>query len=120
MRFVTVPFLPGPPRIWCSERYQVPAAIISDEDVDLWPYSPALLVKWVSFLNSLHWPIGDLDLGVGGISYILPGLVVLCLMAHFLFGIVLLVLLIVLQLGGYLFLVRLVAWLLLILIVLMI
>ena len=31
---------------------------------------PGLLVKWVSFLNSLHWPIGDLDLGVGGISYV--------------------------------------------------
>ena len=63
-------FLPGHPRIWCSEWYQVPAAIISDEDVDLWPYTPGLLVKWVSFLNSLHWPIGDLDLGVGGISYV--------------------------------------------------
>ena len=31
---------------------------------------PGLLVKWVSFLNSLHWPIGDLDLGVGGVSYV--------------------------------------------------
>ena len=30
-----------------------------------WP-----LVKWVSFLNILHWPVGTLDLGVGGISYI--------------------------------------------------
>ena len=40
-------FLPGPPRIWCSEWYQVPAATISDEDVDLWPYTPGLLVKWV-------------------------------------------------------------------------
>ena len=29
-----------------------------------------LLVKWVSFLNSLHWPIGDLDLGVGGVSHV--------------------------------------------------
>ena len=63
-------FLPGPPRIRRSEWYQVPAAIISDEDVDLWPYTPGLLVKWVSFLNSLHWPIGDLDLGVGCISYV--------------------------------------------------
>ena len=23
--------------------------------------APGLLVKWVSFLNSLHWPIGDLE-----------------------------------------------------------
>ena len=63
-------FLPGPPEIWCSEWYQVPAAIVSDEDVDLWPDTPGLLVKYVSFLNSLHWPIGDLDLGVGCISYV--------------------------------------------------
>ena len=28
------------------------------------------LIKWVSFLNSLHWPVGDLDLGVGGVSYV--------------------------------------------------
>ena len=29
-----------------------------------------LLVKWISFLNSLHWPVGGLDLGVGGVSYV--------------------------------------------------
>ena len=28
------------------------------------------MVKWVSFLGSLHWPVGGLDLGVGGISYV--------------------------------------------------
>ena len=28
----------------------------------LWPYTPGLLVNWVSFLGTLHWPIGDLDL----------------------------------------------------------
>ena len=50
--------------------YQVPSVIVSDADVDLWPYTPGLLVKWVSFLNSLHWPVGDLDLGVGGVSYV--------------------------------------------------
>ena len=57
-------FLHGPPGIWCSEWYQVPAAVVCDEDIVLWPYTPGLLVKWVSFLNSIHWPIGDLDLGV--------------------------------------------------------
>ena len=61
-------FLPGPPGIWCSEWYQIPAAVVCAEDMALWPYIPGLLVKWVSFLNSLHWPIGDLDLGVGGVS----------------------------------------------------
>ena len=28
------------------------------------------MVKWVSFLNTLHWPVGSLDLGVGGVSYV--------------------------------------------------
>ena len=63
-------FLPGPPGIWHSEWFQVPAAVVCDEDIALWPYTPGLLVKWVSFLNSLHWPIGNLDLGVGGVSYV--------------------------------------------------
>ena len=35
-----------------------------------WPYTPGLIVKWVSFLSSLHWPAGGSDLGVGGISYL--------------------------------------------------
>ena len=34
------------------------------------PILPGLLVKWVSFLASLHWPAGGSDLGVGGISYV--------------------------------------------------
>ena len=63
-------FLPGPPGIWCSEWFQIPAAVVCAEDIGLWPYTPGLLVKWVSFLNSLHWPIGDLDLGVGGVAYV--------------------------------------------------
>ena len=69
-------FLPGPPGIWHSEWFQVPAAAICAEDMALWPYTPGLLVKWVSFLNSLHWPVGDLDLGVGGVSYV--ELLILC------------------------------------------
>ena len=28
------------------------------------------MVKWVTFLGSLHWPAGGLDLGVGGISFV--------------------------------------------------
>ena len=63
-------FLPGPPGIWHSEWFQVPAAAISAADVALWPYTPGILVKWVTFLGSLHWPAGGLDLGVGGISYV--------------------------------------------------
>ena len=61
-------FLPGPPGFWHSEWFQIPAAAICAEDIAIWLYTTGLLVKWVSFLNSLHWPIGDLDLGVGGVS----------------------------------------------------
>ena len=40
------------------------------EDVAHWPYSTCLLVKWVTFSGTLHWPAGGFDLGVGGISYV--------------------------------------------------
>ena len=63
-------YLPGPSGIWSSEWFEIPAAVICAEDIALWPYTPGLLVKWVSFLNSLQWPIGDLDLEVGGVSYV--------------------------------------------------
>ena len=48
----------------------IPASAVSADDVALWPHSPGLLVKWVSFLGSLHCPAECLDLGVGGISYV--------------------------------------------------
>ena len=57
-------FLPRPLGIWHSEWFQLPAAVICAEDIALWPFTPGLLVKWV------HWPVGDLDLGVGGVSYV--------------------------------------------------
>ena len=63
-------FLLGPPGIWDSEWVNVPASAVCAEDIAQWPYTPGLLVKWVSFLNGLHWPVGDLDLGVGGVSYV--------------------------------------------------
>ena len=62
--------MPGPPGIWDSEWVNVPASVICAEDIAQWPYTPGLLVKWVSFLGSLHWPAGGLDLGVGGVSYV--------------------------------------------------
>ena len=63
-------FLPVPPGIWESEWVNVPASAICAEDIAWWPYTTGLLVKWVSFVGSLHWPAGGLDLGVGGISYV--------------------------------------------------
>ena len=63
-------FLPGPPGLWDSDWISIPASSISAVDIAPWPYTPGLLVKWVSFLASLHWPAGGSGLGVGGISYV--------------------------------------------------
>ena len=63
-------FLPGPPGLWDSDWVNIPASAISAADIALWPYTPGLLVKWVSFLGTVHWPAGGSDLGVGGISYL--------------------------------------------------
>ena len=60
--------LPGPPAIWDGEWVSVPASAISAEDVAHWPYTTGLLVKWVAFLGSLHWPVGGADLD--GVSYV--------------------------------------------------
>ena len=29
-----------------------------------------MLVKWVAFLSTLHWPQDGADLGVGGVSFV--------------------------------------------------
>ena len=58
----------GPGILWGSEWVNVPASAFCAEDIAQWPYTAGLLVKWVAFLGTLHWPAGGLDLGVGGIS----------------------------------------------------
>ena len=62
--------LPGPPAIWLGEWVASPCVTIGADDVAQWLYTPGLLVKWVSFLGSSHWPAHDGDLGVGGISHV--------------------------------------------------
>ena len=62
--------MPGPAAIWASGWFNVPASAIGAEDVTHWPYSVSLLVKWVAYLGSLHWPVGGADIGVGGVSYV--------------------------------------------------
>ena len=63
-------FLPGPPGIWHSKWFQVPAAAICAEDIALWPYTTGLLVEWVSFLRYpalTCWWFGS---WVSGISFV--------------------------------------------------
>ena len=62
--------LPGPPALWLGEGVPGPIVTFGVDDVAQWPYTTGLLVKWVAFLGSLHWPVGCVDLGVGGISYV--------------------------------------------------
>ena len=53
-------FLPGPLDLWVGSWVAVAATR---------PYSVGLLVKWVAFLGTLHWPV-ECNLGVGGVSYV--------------------------------------------------
>ena len=43
---------------------------ISCRENEVWPFSVGMLVKWVAFLHSLHWPAGECDLGVGGVPFV--------------------------------------------------
>ena len=60
--------LPGPPALWLGDWVAGLAVSVGIDDVAQWPYTPGLLVKCISFLGSLHGPVGRMDLGVGGIS----------------------------------------------------
>ena len=46
------------------------AALVTVDNVEAWPYSVGILVKWVAFLGTLHWPAAGADLGGGGISFV--------------------------------------------------
>ena len=62
--------LPGPAGIWDGEWVVFAATPITCRDIELWPYSVSLLVKWVAFLGTLHWPEGRVDRGVWGGSLV--------------------------------------------------
>ena len=63
-------FLPGPPDLWVGSWIAAAATPITCRDIEVWPYSAGMLVKWVSFLHSLHCPADGCSLGVGGVSYV--------------------------------------------------
>ena len=58
--------LPGPASFCSSQWFYLLSSAITAEDVGAWPYSVGILVKWVAFLGTLHWPADGADLGVGG------------------------------------------------------
>ena len=63
-------FFPGPLRNGDSAWFALPAVVVTLADVAGWPYSVGILVKWVTFLGTLHWPVRGADLGVGGVSFV--------------------------------------------------
>ena len=68
MLFGIGPSCPG--LLVCGIRNGLIFLAICADNIALWPETLGLLVKWVTFWESLHWPAGGLDLGVGGISYV--------------------------------------------------
>ena len=62
--------LPGPPGFLNNHWVQVDARHITSADVAAWPYSVGILVRFTSFLGTLHWPSGSVDLGHFGISFL--------------------------------------------------
>ena len=62
--------LPGPPGFLNCDWVQVHADHITDADIAAWPYSVGILVRFTSFLGTLHWPSGSVDLGHFGISFL--------------------------------------------------
>ena len=60
--------LPGPPGFLHSSWIQVDAGHITGSDIAAWPYSVGILVRFTSFLKTVHWSAGSADMGHLGIS----------------------------------------------------
>ena len=61
--------LPGPPGFLGGPWIQVHRGFISGADIAAWPYSVGILIRF-TFLNTLQWPAGDVDLGHCGVSFL--------------------------------------------------
>ena len=62
--------LPGPPGFLSNSQIQVDAGHITGDDIAAWPYSVGILVRFTSFLRTLHWLSGSTDLGHFGICFV--------------------------------------------------
>ena len=62
--------LPGPPGFLNNDWVQVDVGHITSADISAWPKSVCILVRSTSFLGTLHWPSGSVDLGHFGISFL--------------------------------------------------
>ena len=62
--------LPGPPGFLNISWVQVDSGHITGVNIAAWPYSVGILVRFTSFLRTLHWPSGSADLGHFGVSFL--------------------------------------------------
>ena len=62
--------LPGPPGFLHNSWVQVHAGHITGADISAWPFCVRILVRFTSFLGTLHWPSGSDDLGHFRISFL--------------------------------------------------
>ena len=60
----------GPPGFLGSSWIQVHAGHISGAGIAAWPCSVGILIKFTSFLNTLHWPSGSDDFRHFGVSFL--------------------------------------------------
>ena len=62
--------LPGPPGFLNNSWVLVDSGHITSADISAWPYNVSILIRFTSFLNTLHWPPGTEDFGHFGISFL--------------------------------------------------
>ena len=62
--------LPGPPGFLNCSWIQVDAGHKTGADISVWLYSVGIQVRFTTFLGTLHWPSGSVDLGHFGISFL--------------------------------------------------
>ena len=62
--------LPGPPSFLNSSWVPTDAGHITGAHISVWPFCVGILVRFTSFLGTLHWPSGSVDLGHFGISFL--------------------------------------------------
>ena len=70
MLFVILPFCLVQLVLGMGVGFLFGVSSVTAEDVRVWPYSVSLLVKVLAFLGTLHWPAGDVEFGVGGVSFV--------------------------------------------------
>ena len=62
--------LPGPPGFLDQNLVTLDSGPLTDDDISLWSYSVAMLVKFTSFLSTLRWPEVLHEMGKFGVAYL--------------------------------------------------